>query len=158
MTALETVQAYVRAMETRDKEAVAETLAADVMHIFPIAGPAKVAGIFEGHDEVMGYFDGFDAKFRSIEFIDKRWTESADGNTVFLEARGDAVVEHSGTPYQNLYVERFDLKEGKIVRITEYADPNTYAAARIPPTPLEIDVVTAAPERAERLRELGQAI
>jgi ketosteroid isomerase-like protein len=156
MTALETVQAYIRAMERRDKEAVAETLAADVLHVFPVSGgPNEMAGIFEGRDEVLGYFDAFAGKFRSLVWINKVWTESADGRTVFLEARGDAVVEHSGASYHNLYVQRFDVEAEKIVRIIEYADQNLYLAMGIPPTRLEADVVAATPERAARLKPLG---
>ncbi len=151
MTALETVQAYVRAMEAQDKAAVAETLAPDVVHMFPVAGSKGMAGIFQGRDEVLGYVDGYIAKFRSLVWVDKRWTESADGRTVFLEARGDAVMAHSGEPYHNLYVERFDVEAGKIVRILEYADAATYAATATPPTQHEIEVVTATPERVARL-------
>lgn len=157
MTALETVKTYVRGMEQQDKEAVAATLAENVLHVFPFSpgGAQPIMGIFEGHDEVMGYVDAFIGKFRSLVWTNKRWTESADGKTVFLEARGDAIVEHSGEPYRNTYVERFDLENGKIVRIFEYADIGLYVATEIVPTELEMRVVQATPERTVRLSPMS---
>lgn len=91
MTALETAQPYIRAMEAQDKEAVAETLAPEVMHLFPVAGEQGWMGTFQGRDEVRGYVAGFVREFRSLAWVDKRWTEPADRRTVFVEARGDAV-------------------------------------------------------------------
>ncbi len=155
MTALETVQEYVRAMETRDRNAVAATLAADVLHAFPTARPTEMAGIFEGRDEVLGYVDAVFGKFRSLVFVGKRWTVSADGRTVFLEARGDAVVAHSGAPYRNLYVMRFDIEAEGITRVVEYADGGLYMETGIPFTHVEIEAVAATPERAARLKPLG---
>jgi ketosteroid isomerase-like protein len=157
MSALQTVQAYVHGMEQRDKAAVAATLAENVQHVFPFSpgGAQEIMGIFDGHDEVMGYFDAFVGKFRSLVWTGKRWTESADGKTVFLEARGDAVVEHSGESYRNTYVERFDVEDGKIVRIFEYADIGLYVGTGIAPTELEIQVVQATPERTVRLAPMS---
>lgn len=157
MTALETVQAYVLGMEKQDRSAVAATLAEAVEHIFPFSpgGTPEMFLVFSGHDEVMGYFDGFAAKFRSLVWVGKRWTESADGRTVFLEARGDAVVEHSGAPYRNTYVERFDVRDGKIARITEYADIGLYVATGIEPSALEMRVMQATPQRIAELASLG---
>ncbi len=88
-------------------------------------------------------------------FAGKRWTVSADGRTVFLEARGDAVVEHSGAPYRNLYVMRFDIEAEGITRVVEYADGDLYMELGIPFTQVEIEAVAATPERAARLKPLG---
>jgi ketosteroid isomerase-like protein len=61
---------------------------------------------------------------RSARFIDRRITVSADGATTFTQARGDFVTA-DGRPYQNVYVFRFDWRDGKIVSWEEYANPMT---------------------------------
>jgi ketosteroid isomerase-like protein len=61
---------------------------------------------------------------RSARFIDRRITASADGATTFVQARG-AFVTADGRPYQNVYVFRFDWRDGKIVSWEEYANPMT---------------------------------
>jgi ketosteroid isomerase-like protein len=46
---------------------------------------------------------------------------------VFFEASGDLVGAQSGTPYQNVYVFKFTLRDGLIARILEYANPVPFA-------------------------------
>ena len=43
-------------------------------------------------------------------------------STRFVQARGDFVAV-DGRPYQNVYVFRFDWRQGKIVSWEEYANP-----------------------------------
>jgi len=51
---------------------------------------------------------------RSARLIDRRIMVWADGATTFVQARGDFVIA-AGRPYQNVYVFRFDWRDGKIV-------------------------------------------
>lgn len=67
--------------------------------------------------------------------------ESADGTRAFLEGRGDATVTQSGDRYSNVYVTRFDVKGGLIVRIAEYANVALYVSLGIEPSPTEIKAV-----------------
>lgn len=64
------------------------------------------------------------ALMKSARFIDRRITASADAGTTFVQARGDFVTT-DGRPYQNVYVFRFDWRDGKIVSWEEYANPLT---------------------------------
>jgi ketosteroid isomerase-like protein len=61
---------------------------------------------------------------RSARFIDRRITASASRATTFVQARGDFVTA-DGRPYQNVYVFRFDWRNGKIMSWEEYANPMT---------------------------------
>lgn len=61
---------------------------------------------------------------RSAKFIDRRITASADNATTFVQTRGDFVTA-DGRPYQNVYVFRFDWRDGRIVSWEEYANPIT---------------------------------
>jgi ketosteroid isomerase-like protein len=50
-----------------------------------------------------------------------------DGGTVFAEARGDLIQAGTGTPYHNVYVFKFTLRDGQITHIAEYGNPVTFA-------------------------------
>jgi ketosteroid isomerase-like protein len=61
---------------------------------------------------------------RSAKFTDRRITASADNTTTFVQANGDFVTA-DGRPYRNVYVFRFDWRDGKITSWEEYANPIT---------------------------------
>ncbi|WP_329088103.1 MULTISPECIES: nuclear transport factor 2 family protein [unclassified Streptosporangium] len=147
--ALVIAQTYVRAVESKNRDGVAATLADTVRHIFPISyGPVEhPQAVFEGKDEVLAYIDSLFNKFSSMRWPAPDWTVSADGSRAFLEGKGDGVVAHSRSPYRNTYMIRFDLENGLIVRVTEYANSEYYVAQNIPPVEVEI----RAAERAAAL-------
>lgn len=141
--ALEVAQEYVRFIETGDREGIERSLAEDVEQIFPISSEATGApqGLFVGKQEVLDYTYGLFRKFEDLHWPDPEWTESADGRTAFLEGRGDATVTHSGQHNSNVYVTRFDVEGGQIVRIAEYANATLYESLGIEPTDTEIQAV-----------------
>jgi ketosteroid isomerase-like protein len=61
---------------------------------------------------------------RSARFVDRRITASADEPTTFVQTNGDFVTA-DGRPYRNVYVFRFDWRDGKIATWEEYANPIT---------------------------------
>lgn len=142
-SALEIAQDYVRFIETGDREGIERSLAEDVEQIFPISSEAtgEPQGLFVGKEEVLDYTYGLFRKFDNLHWPDPHWTESADGRTAFLEGRGDATVSHSGERYRNVYVTRFDIDDGQIVRIAEYANATLYESLGIEPTETEIEAV-----------------
>ena len=48
------------------------------------------------------------------------------GSRVFVTSRDD-YRQGDGTPYKNVYVFRFVLRDGLIVSVDKYANPVTYA-------------------------------
>jgi ketosteroid isomerase-like protein len=144
--ALAVAQAYVAAVETKDRDGVASVLSDDVHHVFPIAVGAveHPQAIFEGKDEVLAYVDSLFRKFDSLRWPSPNWTASNDGRRAFLQARGDAVVAHSKAPYRNTYMIQFDVDHGLITQITEYANSELYVAQGIEPVEVEIRAVQRA--------------
>jgi ketosteroid isomerase-like protein len=61
---------------------------------------------------------------RSASFTSRRITASADSTTTFVQAQGDFVTA-DGRPYRNVYVFRFDWRDGRITSWEEYANPIT---------------------------------
>jgi ketosteroid isomerase-like protein len=59
---------------------------------------------------------------QSARFTRRRITASADVATTFVQASGDFVTV-AGQPYRNVYVFRFDWRDGRIVSWEEYANP-----------------------------------
>ena len=84
--------------------------------------------VVEGKAAVLAQFEMGAKKFDRMGFVDPDITVSGDGAVVFLEARGDMAAA-DGTTYCNRYVFRFDVRDGLICRIREYANPVTAALA-----------------------------
>lgn len=139
-TAVTIARRFIEAIESRDFDGAVALLARDVRQGFPFsaAGSEAHGPIFEGIDEVEYYVRSLSNKFSALSWTDPDWTGSADGMRAFLEARGNAVVAHSGAAYHNTYITRFDIRDGLISEFREYTNMDTYAALGIPPTEKDV--------------------
>lgn len=148
-SALETAKEFIRAVEAKDFDTVADTLRDDAeqlfMHSRAVTDAAGVADIIagrrrglcvadvSGRDEVLGYTQGIFDKFDPLVWRDHQWTVSPDGRDAFFLGVGDMVVARTGVPYRNTYLTRFDVTDGKIVRMAEYGDVLMYARLGVRP-------------------------
>ncbi len=64
--------------------------------------------------------------FKQIKMLEPRYFLSTDGSTVFVESKGDYIAQ-DGTAYNNVYVFKFVVRDGKIAEGYEYANPVIYA-------------------------------
>ena len=128
-SSIQIVQEYFEAMENHDEKACAALLTDDVTETIPFSSSGKTEpqAFFNGKKEVLGYVGQILANFKQTRLRNKVYTASADGSIVFCEARGDLIAVKDSKPYHNTYVFRFNLKESRICRILEYANPITYA-------------------------------
>ncbi|NJC04246.1 ketosteroid isomerase-like protein [Sphingomonas kaistensis] len=127
------VRAFLAAMTAKDRSAVAALIddAAVFQYPFDRSGKTEAGSWrrFTGRDAVLtGYVDGAFAKIARIGWTEADFTPSADGRTVFVEARGDMLLA-TGAVYRNRYVLRFDLHRGRIRGMKEYMNPVTAALA-----------------------------
>jgi ketosteroid isomerase-like protein len=126
------VSDFFDALEARDPANVQTLLADDVTNVLPYtaSGDTQPAALrrFEGRSAVMTYFEGAMERIRTIAFEDTAIAPTADGNTVFVETRGDMVLA-DGRAYRNLYVWVFETEDGQITAIREYFNPVTAALA-----------------------------
>lgn len=150
--ALAVAQEYLRAVEAKEIDGVARTLATDVRQLFMHSkrgtGGFCVADV-KGKREVLAYTTGLIAKFTPLVWRAKQWTVADDGSHVVFTGTGDMVVERTGKPYRNSYVTRFDVVDGTIVRMVEYGDAFLYAGLGIKPN---------AAEFRSLLRALGRMV
>lgn len=125
-------EAFFAALETRNLEQVENLIDEAVVNTIPFAASGNTTEdafrIFDGRDQVMAYFAGALERIPKLAFVEPEFTVSADGDTVFVETRGDMVLA-DGQSYQNLYVWRIDYSGAKITAITEYFNPVTAAIA-----------------------------
>jgi ketosteroid isomerase-like protein len=127
------VQKYFDAMRAKDRAAVEALLTPDAVFEYAYSRTGATAPgsekRFTGRDTVMREF--VDRAFQimsKIDWQDPVYTLSADGQTVFVEMRGDMVLGKD-VPYRNRYVARFDLREGSITGMREYMNPVTAGQA-----------------------------
>jgi ketosteroid isomerase-like protein len=120
---------FIAALERLDAAPIAGLLADDVVEVLPLAasGGNGPAAVFDGKDAVMNVQNVIVDEFSAVEFADPRVTGSADGQTVFVEATGRRVQRRTGRVYENVYLLKFDFRDGLICRITEYSNPVAFA-------------------------------
>jgi ketosteroid isomerase-like protein len=161
--ALEVAQDFIRAVEAKDLDAVGRTLATDARQLFMhsrrtttpdgvadiIAGRSKglcVADV-NGKKEILAYTEALLDKFVPLIWRNHEWTVSPSGGSVFFYGKGDMIAAHRGKSYRNTYVTRFDIADGRIVKMAEYADALLYAGLRVRPNGAEIRALLRAIRR-----------
>lgn len=124
------------AMKREDLAVAAALFAPGAQFVLPYnpSGDASEAGT--RRFPAMGYVTVATRSYDSIDFLNQTATLASDGTTLFVEAEGDLTVAASGAPYRNRYVFKFETANGKITRVTEYANAVTVRdqgiAARAP--------------------------
>ncbi|MCK1796583.1 nuclear transport factor 2 family protein [Streptomyces sp. XM4193] len=163
--ALDAAREFIHAVESKDLETADRLLAPEARQLFMqthraktaegvediIAGRVKgfcVADI-KGKKDVLGYTKALFDKFTPLRWRDQRWTAAEGGREAHFYGKGDMTVARTGKPYRNIYVIRFDIENGKIVRIAEYGNAFMYVGLLIPPN---------GPERRGALRAVGRMI
>lgn len=161
--ALATAKEFIRAVEAKDIDAVALTLRDDAEQLFMhsngvtdaegvadiIAGSRRgfcVADV-SGRDEVLAYTRAIFDKFDPLVWRNHQWEVSPDGRDVYFYGTGDMVVARTGAPYRNTYLTRFDVTDGKIVRMAEYGDVMMYARLGVRPNRAEFRSLLRAVRR-----------
>jgi len=120
---------FLDLLEAGNQAGMADMLDDQVVWSAPMsAGPTEDSEPARGREAFGSRLGSISELMRSARFIDRRITASADKVTTFVQARGDFVTV-DGRPYRNVYVFRFDWREGKIVSWEEYANPITILRA-----------------------------
>ena len=122
------VEAFFHTKEKRDLEGLKALFADNIVYIFPLpaSGAQENWFVYDGKDATVEYQRRTLDAFSQLKMRDMQVTIGADGNTVFVESKGD-YVSKEGKPYNNVYIFKFVLDSGKIVKVFEYANPVTYA-------------------------------
>ena len=76
--------------------------------------------------------EGGDAYFAEQRFPSHELIATGDPNRFIIEVQGDHVIASTGKPYRNHYFHCLTIEDGKVVRWTEYSNPNEHARASTP--------------------------
>ncbi|MFB4284006.1 nuclear transport factor 2 family protein [Nonomuraea sp. MTCD27] len=123
---VEQTHALLAAFERQDLNAISARIDEDATFTIPLSlsGAPEPAGHFTGKDQILGYVDNVLRNFRRIRFTDMRISVTAHGKTSFVQANGDFTTADDRS-YRNVYVYRFDWRNGRMVHAEEYANPVT---------------------------------
>jgi ketosteroid isomerase-like protein len=121
-------RAYFTSLEQKDLEGLLAILTEDsVLEMpFDVAGTNTPRELWRGIDGAAAHYRQAFQDVASITFTEVDVNPTIDPDVVFAEAMGDMAMVN-GRPYNNRYVFRFDLDDGKIRRIREYGNPVTSA-------------------------------
>lgn len=123
---LDTVRSMLAAISAGDVAGFVARLADDAEYVapyYPEMGPRR------GRAEIAAMFDGLFARFASVSYEVTEAHETTDPDLVICEVRGDNQVRGTDRRYRNHYVMFVRIRDGRVVRWTEYSDPNVYHRA-----------------------------
>ena len=126
--ALSAVKEFFAAKERHDLDATMALFSEDAVYIFPLSASGEQENwfIYKGKEAVTKYQGQVLERFKQIRMLEPRYFVTTDGNNVFVESRGDYIAQ-DGTAYNNVYIFKFVVRDGKIAEGYEYANPVTYA-------------------------------
>ena len=122
------VEAFFRTKEDHNLDDLTALFADNIVYTFPLpaSGAQENWFVYEGKQATVEYQRKTLDAFSQLKMRDMQVAVSEDGDMVFVEARGD-YISKDGKPYRNVYIFKFALEDGKIVKVFEYANPVTYA-------------------------------
>lgn len=117
--ATQIVETAIDSLERKAPQEFDRLLAANVRfdNIFTL--PDRPVAL-QGREAVSAHIEGILSLFEQFEFAHKRFYATQDDRTVFIEARGDFIVQETGAPYRNTYVFAIEVNNDRITAIREY--------------------------------------
>ena len=122
------VESFFSTKEQHDLQSLVALFADNIVYTFPLpaSGAQENWFVYNGKKATTEYQRKTLDAFSQLKMRDMQITVSDGGETVFVECRGD-YVSKEGKPYNNVYVFKFVMENGKIAQAFEYANPVTYA-------------------------------
>ncbi|RKH18779.1 nuclear transport factor 2 family protein [Corallococcus sp. CA047B] len=95
----------------------------DAVVEFPYAPSLGMPSRLEGIEAIRAYFVPITQRFQGLAFADVQRYPTTDPNVGWMEVHGSATLLPSHFHYEQDYVMRLHLREGRIVRYREYWNP-----------------------------------
>lgn len=123
------VKTYLDGLEAQNVEIIATLLAEDATIEIPLSNTGGLSPwfVFDGRDEALGYIRTIFKNFGEVKLLDRAVYVAEDRRTVFVETTGDLIQRHTNASYRNKYVFKFTVRDGRVVHVSEYANPVTFA-------------------------------
>lgn len=121
---LATGKTYLKSWVEGDFLRLRSLLSSDATIVLPNSSDTPTPSfVFTGVEEAIGYLQFAFNLFEHLTFQDEEWVVSQDARYVYMHAVGDMVAKPNGKDYDNVYVLRLEIQDGKIVRVLEYTNP-----------------------------------
>jgi len=129
MTNADIVTTYLNALEEQDIDALSGLLTEGATIEIPLSntGDLNPWFLFEGKPAALNYIRTIFQNFAQVKLLDRSVYVAEDGRTVFVEAKGDLIQRSTSASYRNRYVFKFTIRDGKVARVSEYANPVPFA-------------------------------
>ena len=129
MKAAELAISYLDALSDANLEMVLSFLAESVVVDLPMSltGEPIPMFTFAGREAAMQYFGSIAENFSQVRFKDREAFPVEDGETVFIEAKGELIQRHTGASYRNTYCFKVKITNSKITHVREYTNPIAWA-------------------------------
>ncbi|MEH2078505.1 MAG: nuclear transport factor 2 family protein [Nostoc sp.] len=111
------------ALMATDTEAWADLLAEDVIVDFPYAPSLGRPGRLEGKSAAYNHIKTALTQMQNLTFSNVRKYPTTDPNVLWAELHGSALIPSTGRHYEQDYVVRLKVKDGKTVYYSEYWNP-----------------------------------
>ncbi|MGL5833852.1 MAG: nuclear transport factor 2 family protein [Waterburya sp.] len=114
-------------------EAWSDLLAEDAIMEIPYAPAIGAPSRLEGKSDIYNHVQAGIAQMSNLTFTKIRKYPTTDPNVLWAEYHGEALVSATGRHYQQDYVTRIEIKNGKIVHLCDYFNPTAtmYAFSNI---------------------------
>jgi uncharacterized protein len=95
----------------------------DAVVEFPYAPALGMPARLEGLEAIRAYFVPITQRFQGLTFTDVRRYPGQDPDTGWMEVHGTATLQPGNLHYEQDYVMRMRVREGRIVHYREYWNP-----------------------------------
>lgn len=85
--------------------------------------PAGFPKELRGRAAIQKQYGGLPENYTGMRFTDRVYHETIDPEIFIVEYHGEINVKATGKPYNNDYIGVFRVKDGKLVKFTEYFNP-----------------------------------
>lgn len=111
------------ALIAADMEAWSNLLADDAIMEIPYAAAIGAPSRLEGKSNIYNYVQAGISQMSNLTFTNVRKYPTSDPNVLWAEYHGEALISATGRQYQQDYVTRMEIKDGKIVYLCDYFNP-----------------------------------
>ncbi len=107
----------------KDVQAWVDLFAENGVVEFPYASALNAPERLEGKPALYNYMKDVPAQMQDLVFTNIRTYLTSNPNVLFAEVHGEALITTTGRRYQQEYVMRLEVEDGKIIHYREYWNP-----------------------------------
>jgi uncharacterized protein len=119
----------ILALISTNVEAWSDLLAEDGIMEIPYAAAFGAPTRLAGKSAIYNHVKAGIAQMQNLTFTNVRKYPTLDPNVLWAEYHGEALIPATGRQYQQDYVTRMEIKDGKIVHLCDYFNPTAVISA-----------------------------